>query len=222
MPPRKGCEHASSENDGTAPPQKVRVSFTWCSGMDINPWMGNIQYINIYIYIGILMRDGWPYNIYHVLTMSQMNALVQRRPKKFCSTPMCLWQDVTPFCGLATIFVPDITWVRIFISQATFLCFSAFGWWVSWLEWSGSSRQKESLQHVGDFRDWNQLVMCCKISMYAYSWICTLFIIYIYFFWKCSDSCSLWSFPDSCVSNTPKPVSSGFRQCTVGFKWPAL
>ena len=174
-----------------------------------------------YIYIGILMRDGWPYNIYHVLTMSQMNALVQRRPKKFCSTPMCLWQDVTPFCGLATIFVPDITWVRIFISQATFLCFSAFGWWVSWLEWSGSSRQKESLQHVGDFRDWNQLVMCCKISMYAYSWICTLFIIY-FFFWKCSDSCSLWSFPDSCVSNTPKPVSSGFRQCTVGFKWPAL
>lgn len=101
---------------------------------------------------------------------------VQRRPKKFCSTPMCLWQDVTPFCGLATIFVPDITWVRIFISQATFLCFSAFGWWVSWLEWSGSSRQKESLQHVGDFRDWIQLVMCCKISMYAYSWICTLYI----------------------------------------------
>ena len=127
------------------------------------------------------MRDGWPYNIYHVLTMSQMNALVQRRPKKFCSTPMCLWQDVTPFCGLATIFVPDITWVRIFISQATFLCFSAVGWWVSWLEWSGSSRQKESLQHVGDFRDWNQLVMCCKISMYAYSWICTLFIIFFFF-----------------------------------------
>ena len=29
-----------------------------------------------YIYIGILMRDGWPYNIYHVLTMSQMNALL--------------------------------------------------------------------------------------------------------------------------------------------------
>ena len=57
MPPRKGCEHASSENDGTAPPQKVRVSFTWCSGMDINPWMGNIQYINIYIYRD--SHEGW-------------------------------------------------------------------------------------------------------------------------------------------------------------------
>ena len=38
-------------------PILVRVSFTWCSGMDINPWMGNIQYIYIYIYRD--SHEGW-------------------------------------------------------------------------------------------------------------------------------------------------------------------